>query len=194
MQKQGHEDCSSGTRCETLHQISTLICLWKLNSRGWFLLYVSEYQTGVTSVAIEGADRSLVVVIGDGVDSVSLTRSLRKKLGSATIQSLQELKAESAEKKTDPTPTFYYSQYPQYPLYHANTVAYPDQYPLYYADAVVSDQYSSNCAIMWQTYLPNNYIATFSMICKHCLCFAHALACFFMSPTCFCWADKIIIV
>ncbi|XP_050246213.1 heavy metal-associated isoprenylated plant protein 47-like [Quercus robur] len=109
---------------------------------------IAAAAQGVTSVAIEGADKSLVVVIGDGVDSVSLTRSLRKKLGSATIQSLQELKAESAEKKTDPTPTFYYSQYPQYPLYHANTVAYPDQYPLYHADAVVSDQYSSNCAIM----------------------------------------------
>ncbi|KAK7854337.1 hypothetical protein CFP56_032588, partial [Quercus suber] len=67
----------------------------------------------------------------------SLTRLLRKKLGSATIQSVQELKAESAE-KTDPTP----SQYPV-PLYHANTVAYPDQYPLYHADAVVSDQYPS---------------------------------------------------
>ncbi|KAL0000403.1 hypothetical protein SO802_014184 [Lithocarpus litseifolius] len=72
----------------------------------------------------------------------SLTRSLRKKLGSATIQSVQELKAESAEKTNQTS-----SQYPV-PLYHANTMAYPDQYPLYLADAVVSDQHPSNCAIM----------------------------------------------
>ncbi|KAK7819296.1 heavy metal-associated isoprenylated plant protein 47 [Quercus suber] len=41
---------------------------------------------GVTSVAIEGDDKSLVVVIGDEVDSVCLTRSLRKKVGYATIE------------------------------------------------------------------------------------------------------------
>ena len=62
----------------------------------------------------------------------SLTCSQRKKLGFATIQSVQELKAKSA-KKIDPTP----SQYPV-PLYHANTVAYPNQYPLYHANVVVS--------------------------------------------------------
>ena len=79
------------------------------------------------SVAIE-REKSLVVVVGDGVDSVSLAGSLRKKLGSATIESVQEVKAESAGKKD---PIICYSQYPQYPTY-----------------AVVSDQYPSNCAIM----------------------------------------------
>ncbi|KAK7860357.1 hypothetical protein CFP56_039693 [Quercus suber] len=46
--------------------------------------------------------KSVVVVIGDGVDSVSLASSLREKLASTTIESVQEVKAESAEKK-DPT-------------------------------------------------------------------------------------------
>ena len=55
-----------------------------------------------------------MVVIGDGVDSVSLAGSLSKKLGSATIEGVQEVKAESAEIKD---PTICYSQYVQYPVY-----------------------------------------------------------------------------
>ena len=50
-------------------------------------------------MAIE-REKSLVVVVGDGVDSVSLAGSLRKKLGSATIESVQEVKAEVLRKKT----------------------------------------------------------------------------------------------
>ena len=51
-------------------------------------------------MAIEGDDKSLVVVIGDEVDSVCLTRSLRKKVGYATIVSVAQLE-ESDEKKED---------------------------------------------------------------------------------------------
>uniref|UniRef100_A0A2N9F6Z4 HMA domain-containing protein n=1 Tax=Fagus sylvatica TaxID=28930 RepID=A0A2N9F6Z4_FAGSY len=47
--------------------------------------------TGVTSVAIEGADRSKVVVIGDGVDSANLAKSLRKKFCCANIETVQSL-------------------------------------------------------------------------------------------------------
>lgn len=39
----------------------------------------------MSKLAIEGADRDHVEVIGDGVDSVCLTGSLRRKLGFATI-------------------------------------------------------------------------------------------------------------
>ena len=112
---------------QTVHQIPTLIInfLWRTRLKGTN----SFYQTGVTSVAIAGADKSQVVVIGDGVDSASLTRSLRKKLGHATIVSVQELK-EGAEKKV---PTLYCTQYPQHPMYCS----------------VVSDPYpSNNCTIM----------------------------------------------
>uniref|UniRef100_A0A2N9GFH4 HMA domain-containing protein n=1 Tax=Fagus sylvatica TaxID=28930 RepID=A0A2N9GFH4_FAGSY len=92
-------------------------------------LKIAAVAEGVTSVAIEGADKSQVVVIGDGVDSACLTRSLRKKLGHATIVSVQELK-EGAEKKV---PTLYCTQYPQHPMYCS----------------VVSDPYpSNNCTIM----------------------------------------------
>lgn len=95
-----------------------------------------DYQTGVTSVAIEGDDNSLVVVIGDEVDSVCLTQSLRKKVGYATIVSVAQLK-ESDEKKDEdnPTPTICCSGYGQYP-----------QFPSYYR--VVSDPWPSNCFFM----------------------------------------------
>ncbi|KAM3743869.1 hypothetical protein ACB098_06G008000 [Castanea mollissima] len=95
---------------------------------------IAAVTEGVISVTIE-REKSLVVVVGDGVDSVSLAGSLRKKLGSATIESVQEVKAGSESKKlgsaTIGYPIIRYSQYPQYPMY-----------------AVVSDQYPSNCAIM----------------------------------------------
>ena len=127
MQNQGHEDCCCGRRCASNFLLRTRVkglmaFLYICNN-----FFFPEYQTGVISVAIE-REKSLVVVVGDGVDSVSLAGSLRKKLGSATIESVQEVKAESAGKKD---PIICYSQYPQYPTY-----------------AVVSDQYPSNCAIM----------------------------------------------
>ena len=94
----------------------------------------------MTSVALEEPDKSKVVVIGEGVDSVSLTRSLRKKLGYATIESVQKLEESSAEKiheekEDNPTPSLWSSSYGQYP-----------QVPLYVA--VVSDPYPNNCVTM----------------------------------------------
>ncbi|KAK3200167.1 hypothetical protein Dsin_023582 [Dipteronia sinensis] len=46
---------------------------------------------GVTSVAIKGLDRDRVVVTRSGVDSAELTRSLRKKIGDASIVCVQSL-------------------------------------------------------------------------------------------------------
>ncbi|GMY30803.1 heavy metal-associated isoprenylated plant protein 47-like [Fagus crenata] len=100
-------------------------------------LKIAAEAKGVSSVAIEGADKSQVVVIGDEVDSASLTRSLRKKLGHATIVSVQELKEDAKKKPEEKEPTtLYCTQYPwQY------------QYPMYYS--VVSDPYpSNNCTTM----------------------------------------------
>ncbi|GMY30806.1 heavy metal-associated isoprenylated plant protein 47-like [Fagus crenata] len=101
-------------------------------------LKIASVAKGVNSVAIEGADKSQVVVIGEEVDSACLTRSLRKKLGHATIVSVQELKEDSKKKpeEKEPTTTLYCTQYPwQY------------QYPMYYS--VVSDPYpSNNCTTM----------------------------------------------
>ncbi|KAF8762876.1 hypothetical protein HU200_008971 [Digitaria exilis] len=53
-------------------------------------------KCGVDSVAIAGADRDQVVVVGDGVDSIELTSALRKKVGPAHIV---EVDTEAAKKK-----------------------------------------------------------------------------------------------
>ncbi|KAK7850099.1 hypothetical protein CFP56_001609 [Quercus suber] len=77
-----------------------------------------------------------IAAVAEGV----LTHSLRKKLGCATIESVQKLEESSAEKipeekEDNPTPILWSSSYGQYP-----------QVPLYYA--VVSDPYPSNCVTM----------------------------------------------
>ncbi|XP_058106668.1 heavy metal-associated isoprenylated plant protein 16-like [Magnolia sinica] len=56
---------------------------------------------GCISVALEGADKNMMVVIGDGIDSVFLTKSLRKKVGGAeliTVAPVQEKKPEEKPK------------------------------------------------------------------------------------------------
>ncbi|XP_034679281.1 heavy metal-associated isoprenylated plant protein 47-like [Vitis riparia] len=62
---------------------------------------IAAVEEGVISVAIEGAEKDRVVVIGDGVDSASLTCCLRKKLGYATLVSVEEVK-EKPKPKPDP--------------------------------------------------------------------------------------------
>ncbi|WOH00796.1 hypothetical protein DCAR_0520171 [Daucus carota subsp. sativus] len=40
---------------------------------------------GVSSVTLGGEDKNILIVIGDGVDAVTLTQALIKKLGGATL-------------------------------------------------------------------------------------------------------------
>ncbi|OMP06959.1 hypothetical protein COLO4_07756 [Corchorus olitorius] len=60
---------------------------------------IAAEADGVSSVAIGGKDRDQVVVTGEGIDSASLTCSLRKKLGYADIISVGEDKGKVEEKK-----------------------------------------------------------------------------------------------
>ncbi|KAK9941131.1 hypothetical protein M0R45_017758 [Rubus argutus] len=53
---------------------------------------IAATAQGVNKVSIQGVDRDHVEVIGDGVDSVCLTKALRKKLGSATIVKVEQVK------------------------------------------------------------------------------------------------------
>ncbi|KAJ6313802.1 hypothetical protein OIU78_017445 [Salix suchowensis] len=46
---------------------------------------IAATASGVTSVALEGADKDQIVVVGEEVDSVKLARSLRKKVGHASF-------------------------------------------------------------------------------------------------------------
>ncbi|KAG5005753.1 hypothetical protein JHK82_023736 [Glycine max] len=56
-------------------------------------LKVVAAASGVNSVGLEGEEKDKLVVIGDGVDVVKLTNSLREKVGHTDIISLAEVKA-----------------------------------------------------------------------------------------------------
>ncbi|GLT83722.1 hypothetical protein SLE2022_019940 [Rubroshorea leprosula] len=71
-------------------------------------LKIAAGTDGLNSVAIQGADKNELVVTGDGIDSVALTCTLRKRVGYATIISVQEEKAQAKadqqpSKKPDPS-------------------------------------------------------------------------------------------
>ncbi|XP_012442899.1 heavy metal-associated isoprenylated plant protein 47 isoform X3 [Gossypium raimondii] len=93
-------------------------------------LRIAAASQGVTSVAIQRQEKDELMVVGDGVDSVKLTRCLRKKLHYATILTIEEIKDEKKEekkekkkeekkeeKKDDEKYTSpYYVCYPSYPM------------------------------------------------------------------------------
>lgn len=88
-------------------------------------------------MAIEGEEKDQVVVIGEGVDSADLTRLLRKKVGYASIISVEEVKPKDGpeeDDKDDPTPMQWSSSYIHYP-----------QNPMY---QVVYDPNPTGCSIM----------------------------------------------
>ncbi|KAJ6297679.1 hypothetical protein OIU76_018899 [Salix suchowensis] len=58
---------------------------------------IAATACGVTSVALDGADKDQIVVVGEEVDSVKLARSLRKKVGHASLMSVQEEKEKERE-------------------------------------------------------------------------------------------------
>ncbi|GMN22039.1 hypothetical protein TIFTF001_045597 [Ficus carica] len=59
---------------------------------------IAATESGVSSVQISGEDKDQVEVVGDKIDSVSLTRSLRKKVGYATLLSVEEVKEITKDK------------------------------------------------------------------------------------------------
>lgn len=92
------------------------------------------------SASIDGAEKNQMVVVGDGVDSVTLTTLLRKRMGFAELVSvitLQEKKAEEY-KQAQSTPVV------AWPSYGGG---YPTQY--YYPVNSVEERYpDSSCCIM----------------------------------------------
>ncbi|KAM1489639.1 hypothetical protein ACFXTH_032646 [Malus domestica] len=75
-------------------------------------LTIAAAAHGVSKVSIEGANKDLVEVIGDDVDSFCLTRSLRKKLGcSCALVKVEKVKpAVKTVEKPTPTPSASYVQ------------------------------------------------------------------------------------
>jgi carbamoylphosphate synthase small subunit len=100
-------------------------------------------RTGVNSVGVQGSDKDQLVVSGEGVDSVNLTRSLRKKLcHTTTILSVEEVKEKGEEpEKVEKNPEVHsFSYIPQVPVFYQYQLPNPNYYE------VVDDPY--NCSIM----------------------------------------------
>ncbi|CAK7324807.1 unnamed protein product [Dovyalis caffra] len=108
---------------------------------------VVKYE-GVTSMALGGAAKDQIVVIGEEVDSVKLGKSLRKKVGNANIMSVEEEKDKGKDEKDkgkdkgkdEKEKEKYPWQLTPYPV------------PYYYSQPlmceVVCDSNPSNCSIL----------------------------------------------
>ncbi|KAJ4724685.1 Heavy metal-associated domain containing protein [Melia azedarach] len=75
---------------------------------------IAVKMDGVSKVEIKGTEKDELVVTGDQVDSVKLTRKLRKKLGIfATISSVEEEKKEEKKegKKEEILHWYYYNHW-----------------------------------------------------------------------------------
>ncbi|KAK1399178.1 hypothetical protein POM88_009041 [Heracleum sosnowskyi] len=92
--------------------------------------------TGVISVKIGGDDKNIVTVIGNEVDAVTLTRSLEKKLGSATLVRVEHVvkvirydQDHRASVIYEPADN-YRNNYSQLPMnfYNSPVLQYPPQY------------------------------------------------------------------
>ncbi|XP_050369357.1 heavy metal-associated isoprenylated plant protein 47-like [Argentina anserina] len=81
-------------------------------------LKIAAVAKGVSKVSIE-AEKNHVEVIGNGIDSMTLTMTMRKKVGHADIVSIGEVKAKEEDKPVKCIPitctsSYGYPQCPQY--------------------------------------------------------------------------------
>ncbi|XP_062017361.1 heavy metal-associated isoprenylated plant protein 41-like [Rosa rugosa] len=110
-------------------------------------LKIAAVAKGVKQVSIEG-EKDQVEVIGERIDSVTLTMSMRKKVGHADIVSIEEVKVEEVkveeaveeEKKPsdDPIPNAWTPSY-----YYVPCLQYPN--PMHY---LVVHEEPTNCSVM----------------------------------------------
>lgn len=115
------------------------------------LIYVI---VGVSLVRIGGEDNNILSVIGNDVDILNLTRSLKKKLRSATVVRVEPLgdrEQAAASMIYQGQPNYYSNDYtysqPKYSYYNPPVLSqYPPPPPYYYHDA--SDPGDSTCSIM----------------------------------------------
>ncbi|KAK1295990.1 hypothetical protein QJS10_CPB15g01131 [Acorus calamus] len=83
---------------------------------------------GVISAALEGDDRSKVVVIGEGIDSIALTMLLRKKLEHAELLTVTAVDEKGKDKDSKSESKIeYYSSAWSYPV----VISQDHMYPLY---------------------------------------------------------------
>ncbi|KAL5972366.1 hypothetical protein ACLOJK_041620 [Asimina triloba] len=86
---------------------------------------------GVNSVALDGEDKDQLVVIGEEVDSVNLTRKLRKKVGHTDIVAVEEKKDEKKDDKKDAKK----DEKPEVQVITAGCHPYPYLLPVYDYDS-----------------------------------------------------------
>lgn len=106
-----------------------------------FKKYCCGGGTGVISVSLQGKYKDMVVVIGDGVDSVCLAKRLGKKLGHAILETVEEMEEKPVVRKP-PTQ----SSNPS-PVTHCASSCQQSPSELY---AVVYDPSPSTCILMWR--------------------------------------------
>ncbi|URE32344.1 Heavy-metal-associated domain [Musa troglodytarum] len=73
---------------------------------------------GADSVAVEGEEKDLLVLVGDSVDPADLTTTLRKKVGPASIVKVEEVKEEAKEAAKKAAKESVVWCYPSYSPYH----------------------------------------------------------------------------
>ncbi|KAL8507899.1 hypothetical protein ACS0TY_018446 [Phlomoides rotata] len=97
-------------------------------------LKIAVCISGVESAALSGADKDQVVVVGEDIDAVALTRQLRKNLGFTELVSVGEHKKDTlAAAKVvlapTPQPMVVWSYPPHYNGYPVHEMAPPPQEP-----------------------------------------------------------------
>ncbi|GAB4845863.1 hypothetical protein Ancab_024867 [Ancistrocladus abbreviatus] len=92
---------------------------------------VAVAAPGVISVAVQGNEKDELVVLGMSVDAACLTKKLRKKVGYASIVSVEEVKEEKKKEgkkdKAEPTPIQFSYGYPSWPPCYA--IPIQDEFP-----------------------------------------------------------------
>ncbi|GAB4845866.1 hypothetical protein Ancab_024870 [Ancistrocladus abbreviatus] len=82
-------------------------------------------------VAIQGNEKDELVLIGMSLDATCLTKKLRKKVGYASIVSVEEVKeekkTEGKQDKVEPTPIQFSYGYPSWPP--CNAIPIQDEFP-----------------------------------------------------------------
>ncbi|XP_022716596.1 heavy metal-associated isoprenylated plant protein 47-like [Durio zibethinus] len=67
-------------------------------------LKIAAVAEGVTSVALHGPEKDKLMIQGEDIDAACLTANLRKKLCHASLETIEEVKADKKEPPKPPTP------------------------------------------------------------------------------------------
>ncbi|KAF8015709.1 hypothetical protein BT93_H1283 [Corymbia citriodora subsp. variegata] len=72
-------------------------------------LQIAAAVPGIASLSVKGTDQDMIEVIGDGVDAVELAKKLRKSVGHAMLETVDDVKEEKKEEKPkEPPPVVVY--------------------------------------------------------------------------------------